>query len=420
MFRTEWDSVTFSVFVTTRCYPLRRVVLKGVFMAKKKTSSDKIKYYNLRKINATKSDINLIVGQRSNGKTYACCKYFLERYKATRKRFCYVRRWDEDIKTFRAEQLFTPLKDVIENLFGAGYAIIYYRHKFYLINENGEKLDVVGYCLSLSSASHSKSVAYPDVGYILFDEFVQMAGESVMRDEMSKWENVISTVCRSKTDIVIYLCANTVSKFSPYFVHYGIDINKVEQGTIVTKEYPTDDDKGKLRVSLEYCEYNADVGKRASKYVTSKMIRTGQWEIPETDDIPSVVGEKVKDKMLFTIYDPDADVIVGCFLRRAVWNELKNSEDDLLFYYQEHEREFLILKTVDYKSNYFHLTDQKSLNYHTYNDISYMLRDIYDGTEIDVEHELYMGRIFCDNMFTADYFNHVWAYYGNMTPRKLL
>lgn len=388
-------------------------------MAKKKIEQT-IKYYSLSRILATKSDVMLIVGQRSNGKTYGVCKFFLEMYKKKRRRFVYIRRWDEDVKTYNAEQLFTPLQKVIDELFGQDYKIVYYRHKYYLVNPDGEKLDVIGYCVSLSSSAHTKSVPFVDVGYILFDEFVQMAGERIMRDEMSKYENTISSICRTKTDIKIFLCANTVSKFSPYFVHYGIDINHVEQGQIVTKEYPTDDEKGVLRVSLEYCEYNKDVGVRSSKYVTSKMIRTGQWEIPEVSDIPSVVGEKVKDRLLFTIFDPDADITIGCFLRRALWVEIKNTPDDLTYYHEEHEREFLIVKTVDYKSNYFHLTDQKSLNYHTYNDISYMLRDIYEGTGIDVEHELYMGRIFCDNMFTADYFNHVWSYYGNMTPRKLL
>lgn len=383
-------------------------------------ATSKLKFYSLNRIMATKSDVMLIIGQRGNGKTFSVCKYFITEYKRTRKRFCYIRRWADDIKGYRAEQLFQPLQKEIEKIYGDGYTIQYYRHKYYLVNEAGEKLDIVGYCLSLSEASHTKSVAFVDVGFILFDEFVQMAGEPTLRDEMLKYENVLSTIIRSKTDVLIFLCANTVSKFSPYFVHYGIDINKVNQGEIVTKEYPLDDDKGVLRVSLEYCEYNEEIGKRSSKYTTSKMITTGQWEIPPTDDIPSVMGEIVKDRLLFTIYDPDAEVTIGCFLRHSKWVTIEKDETTLLYHNQTHQREFLIIRTVDRQSNYFHLTDQKSLNYHTYNDLAYFLRDILETTEIDVEHELFMGRIFCDNMFTADYFNHVWNMYNSMTARKLL
>lgn len=377
-----------------------------------------MKYYSLKKILATKSDINLIIGQRSNGKTYATCLHFLEMYKKTSRRFCYIRRWADDIKGFRAEQLFASMQDRVEGIFGEGYTIYYYRHKYYLIDDKGEKLDIIGYCLALSEASHTKSVSYDNVGYILFDEFIQMSGETILRDEMLKYENTLSTIIRQKTDVVIFLCANTVSKFSQYFTLYGFDINKCEQGTITTREYPTDE--GILRVSLEYCEYNEDIGKKVSKYTTSKMIRTGQWEIPETTDIPSATNELVKDKLLFTMLEPDTDVIVGCFLRHSKWFTLETDETTLVKYNKEHHREFLILRLVDKKSKYFHLSPEKSLNYRTYNDLSYLLNDIKENCDINIEHELYMGRIFCDNMFTADYFNHCWAVYGRVAPRALL
>ena len=83
-------------------------------------------------------------------------------------------------------------------------------------------------------------------------------------------------------------------------------------------------------------------------------------------------------------------------------------------------REFLVLRQIDRQSSYFHLSDQKSLDYHTYNDCDYMLKDIEEGTGIDFEHELFMGRVFCDNMFTADYFNHCWQLYNRVTTRDML
>ena len=379
-----------------------------------------MKYYSLTKINNTKSDYNLIIGQRSNGKTYAVCKYMIQQYKVNKRRFCYIRRWADDIKGYRAEQLFYPLSAEIERIYGPGYNIQYYRRKYFLCDGEGNKLDIIGYALSLSEASHTKSVAYSDVKYILFDEFIQMAGERILVDERSKFENTLSTIIRDKQDVVIYMLANTVSKFSPYFIYFGIDINKVAQGSIITKEIPTDDDKGILRVSLEYCEYNKDIGKKVSKYTTSKMIKTGQWEIPPTDDIPTVKGEIVKDKLLCTFHDPDADIDVGCFFRRSLWAELISDPDTLLYRTVNHSREFLILKQVDKRSSYFHLTTDKALNYHTYNDLGYFLKDIKDTTEIDIEHELFMGRIFCDNMFTADYFNHIWQYYSGIKVRDML
>lgn len=379
-------------------------------------------YYSLKKILGTGSDFMLIVGQRGNGKTYSCLKYCLDQYKATKKRFCYLRRWAEDIKAFRMEQLFAPFADYIKEIFGEEFSITYYRHKFYLVNGNGTKIDTLGYVTSLSDVSHSKSIAYANLKYIIFDEFIQMSGERQMDNEMSRFENVLSSLIRGdNTDVKIFMLANTVSKFSPYFIHFGIDINKVEQGQIITKDIPvSEDNKIFLRVALEYCEYNPEVAKKISKYTTSNMIRGGKWEIPPTDDIPAAIGEVANEKLLFSIYEDQANVIVGCFLRRSKWSTIEQNDATMLLYEKYHYREFLVLRTIERKSNYYHLSEEKSLNYHTYNDINLMLEDIKENTDIDFEHELYMGRVFCDNMFTADYFNNSWLRFGRVPARSLL
>ena len=376
-------------------------------------------YYSLDRIKQTCSDINIIVGQRGNGKSYAVYKEALKLYKETGKRFCLIRRWKSDLVGYQTEQLFLPLQKEIEAIFGKGHTVLYFRHKFYLVNEAGEKLDFFGYTLSLSEASHTKSIPYVNVGMIVFDEFIQISGEATLRDEKMKYETVVSTICRDKTDIVFYLLANTVSKFSWVFLYYGILIDSVKQGEIVTKELPLDSGDI-LRVSLEYCAENKSIGDKTAKYTTSKMTSKGLWEIPETDSIPTVKGEIVKDRLLFTVYDYEADIIIGCFLRTSKWSTLEINEDTLLYYEKTHIRQFLILKTINYKSSYFHLTNQKSLNYHTFNDFQMMLQEIKETTDIDFERELFMGRIFSDNMFTADYFNHCWTVYNRVSPRMML
>lgn len=382
-------------------------------------------WYNPQKILSKRPDVAIIIGQRANGKTYSICRYLLLQYKKTKKRFAYVRRWADDIKGFRAEQLFQPLVEEIQNIFGYDYSIEYYRHKYYLVNDAGEKVDVVGYALALSEASHTKSVAYNEKGhevkYILFDEFIQMAGEPVLRDELLKFDTVINTLLRTNNGQLLLL-GNTVSKFSPYFIRFGIDINKVKQGDIITKEYPIDDDKGLLRVCLEYCEFNEEVGKKTGKFTTSPMVSSGQWEIPPVDDIPTVTGEIVKDKLLFTMKVPDseADTIVCCYLRTARWVTIEQDPKTLLYFDKTHVRQFLIIRTQERISKYFHLSEEKALNYHTYNDIDLMLNDILEQTGIDVEHEIFMGRVFCDNMFTADYFYHAWVNYGKVGVRSML
>ena len=376
-------------------------------------------YWNIFPILARKCDFNLVIGQRGNGKTFGVLKHFLKLYKTTKKRFCYIRRWDEDIKGYRMEQLFAPFRNVIDELFGDEFTIEYKNHKFYLVNGNGTKIDTIGYVLSLSSSHHTKSISYTNVGSILYDEFIRMSGEQELKDEMSRFDNTLSTIIRGdNTNVVVWMLANTVSKYSPFFLRFGIDINKVDQGTITVKDIPLETGDV-LKVALEYCAFNEDASKKISKYSSNAMIKSGKWEIPETDEIPTVPGSIIKEQLLFTIYSEEVNVTIGCFLRREKWAELKKN-DQLLMVPVYHIREFLVLRTVDKKSSYFHLSKEKSLKYSSYNDINLMLSDIKDSTDIDFDDELYRGRVFCDNCFTGDYFCNAWVKFGRVAARDLL
>lgn len=387
-------------------------------MASKKTTK---KWYDLNPILEKNADFNLIVGQRGNGKTFGILKYFLTEYKNSKgeARFAYIRRWADDIKGFRSEQLFFPLQHVVEELFGKGYTVNYYRHKFYLVNPDGVKVDIIGYCLALSEASHTKSVSYAGTKNILFDEFIQMSGERILPDEMLKFENTLSTIIRDRQDVKVFMAANTVSKFSQYFPHWGFDINKLEQAEIQVKELPLYDDKF-VRVALEWCPYNEEVGKAVSKYATSQMIKSGAWEIPPTDDIPVAANETCKEKLLCTMHEPETDVTIGIFVRTSRWTTLELDDTIQVYYEKEHIRQFLVIKQVGFRSKYFHLTQDKSLDYHTYNDLGFMLKDILELTGLDIKRELFMGRIFCSDMFVADYFNQCWQTYNAVRVREVL
>ena len=280
------------------------------------------------------------------------------------------------------------------------------------------KVDTIGYTIDLSTSHHTKSVPYTNVLYMLFDEFIPMSTEErVLPDELKKWDNVISTVFRNR-EAKIFLVSNTTSKFSPYFTLYGFDINKVEQGTITTKEFPVEDDV--LRISLEYCSYSEIIGKKASKYTSSNMIKTGEWEVLDCSNIPQAPNEVVHEKLLFTMLEPDTNIIIGCYIRNSKWSTLETDPNTFLKYAKVHKRQFLVLHQTEKRSKYHHLTNEKSLDYSTFNDLEFMLKDILETCDVDVEREMYYGRIFADNPFTGDFFIHCWTLYGMVEPRALL
>ena len=362
-------------------------------------------FYSLKEILEKRADINLIISGRSNGKTYSLCKYVLEQYKKHGKKFVYVRRWVDDIKIANAQKLF-----------GEGYEVTYYQKQYFLKDPDGNK-EIIGHVLALSESHHQKSVSYTDIGTIFFDEFIQMSGERILPDELSRYENTLSTIIRFHTDIKVFLLANTVSKFAPYFSYYKIDINHMEPKDIIVNDFPTD--AGVLRVACEYAEVSKKISKKTSKYIlNSKMITNGQWEIPEIDDIITAPGERAKEKLLFSAWDPEAEVNIGVYLRTAIWYtiEVKNFISQNV----QHTRQFLVVRNNPKKSSYYHLTNIKDLSYSTWTSWREMVKDIFDSTGIDVEHELKMNRVYCDSMFTADFFNHVYLYYNSLKIRDLL
>ena len=190
----------------------------------------KSKFYSLSKIKKRNATYNVIFGERSNGKTYACLVECLKLYKKERKQFAYVRRWQADIRGQSARSIVRGVVDngEISKIFGDEYTGIYYfGGKYYLCSydENGKAVysdtDCIGYAFSLADNEHNKSNSFPRVGIIVFDEFLTKG--LYLPDEFVTFMNTVSTIVRQRKDVKIYLLANTANKYCPYFPELQLD-----------------------------------------------------------------------------------------------------------------------------------------------------------------------------------------------------
>lgn len=376
------------------------------------TSKD---YYNIKPVLDKKGDINVIWGQRSNGKTYSSLKFALENFKKTGRTFVYVRRWAEDIVIKNMTKLMSPLP--IETIFGEGATVSFAKGAF-VINIPDEEPQVMGWAISLNQVAHTKSQTFSNAQVVILDEFLQLKSERVLRDEFDAWEQTLSTILRTTQDAKIFILGNSVSKYSPYFTPYGIDPNGIKQGEI--KEILLPNEEGNpTKVVAEYCKFNPKVGKRTSKYVRgSKMAKTGEWEIEEVANIPHCDNELATEKLLFSMFDNIMNINLGIFLRQAKWVTIEVNNG--IYEETPHIREFLVIRQTDKKSHYYHLTNCKDLTYGTWNEWNIMVKDILDNCEIDIMKELYMGRVYAEDSFTADYFYHTYVGYQKTSVRDLL
>lgn len=375
-------------------------------------------FYNLKPLLDKNPDIAVIWGQRSNGKTYSVLKYALENFKKNKRTFVYVRRWAEDITVKNMDKLMSPLP--VKDIFGKTKAIKFFRGAFMLYDEDDSDIEPItlGWAICLNQVAHTKSQTFQDAQVVILDEFLQLKSERVLKEEFDAWEQTLSTVLRTTQDAKIFIVGNSIGKYSPYFSPYGIDPNNIEQGEL--KEIMLENEFGQpTKVVAEWCKYNPKIGQRTSKYVRgSRMATHGEWEIQDVANIPHTDNELAYEQLLCTMFDPVMSINIGIFVRYAKWYTLEQVNG--LYESTPHEREFLVIRQTPKKSSYYHLTNVKDLSYSTWCDLPLMWKDIEDKIGIDIETELKMGRVYCEDSFTGDYFYHTYIGFLKVSTRDLL
>lgn len=253
------------------------------------------KYYSLTNILKKNAVYNVIIGERSNGKTYSVLKYALKQRIEHGGQVAIVRRWKEDISGRRAADIWKALlaNDEVSKLSnGQWTGVTYWAGKFYLCNYDNEgkpiyntDSDTLGYCFSLSDTEHNKSISYPFITTILFDEF--MTKHVYLQDEFVLFMNTVSTIVRQRTNVKIFMLGNTVNKYCPYFQEMGLThVLQMEQGTIDVYTYGD----SKLTVAVEYCA-TLKASKENNFYFAFnnprlEMITSGAWELDIYPHLP--------------------------------------------------------------------------------------------------------------------------------------
>ena len=282
--------------------------------------SRKIVHYSIDEIDSKGANVNLIWGERSNGKSYQVkhkkgvipflkdtTRYYDRYYdkgniikEAQEKgnRFILMRRFKEEINAAWIESYFSDVD--VENLTDGEYNMItMFRRELYLTyydiethkSRRGAK---IGYAVSLSTEQNYAGGSYLDVSDIIFEEF--MSRTTYLHDEPNKLLNFYSTVDRKRGTTKMWLVGNTITRVCPYIQEWGLNniIFKQKQGEIKTLWIPTsdlDDDFNPIEVKLavEHCKSTG-----ASSYVFGThagMLNKGEWQSDPQPKLPKSYKE---------------------------------------------------------------------------------------------------------------------------------
>lgn len=308
---------------------------------------EEFQYYKLDRILNNRCHYNIIIGERSNGKTYSAQKYAVTRFIESGEQMALIRRWEDDFKGRRGQQMFAALCGVggeLDKISEGRYnSIRYYSGRWYLgrTDEESAEYDPEPFCFgfALTTMEHDKSTSYPHVKNIIFDEFVSRA---YLPDEFVLFMNTISTIVRQRNDVKIFMLGNTVSKSCPYFKEMGLKhIKDMEPGGIDVYKYSNG-----LRVAVEFTDTGVkNRGKKSDIYFgfdnpKLSMItgKGGIWELEVYPHAPEKIRPKYVKYSYFILWDGmtfQADVCLNgskyyTFIHEKT-SELKDVENDLIY-----------------------------------------------------------------------------------------
>lgn len=239
-------------------------------------------YYSSKKIRKLGAIYNLIMGPRSNGKTYDWKENALKDYNSKGDRCAYIRRFDTEIAPKNLSTLFDS--NNIEKIFnGKWNAVDYKKHQFTLcIKIEGEIVarDEQPFCdvYALNTWEASKGADRGYVSSICFDEF--MTRRAYLNDEFVIFQNILSSIIRDRDDVTIFMLANTVNKYCPYFQEMGLhNVENMSPGDIELYKFG----ESGLTVAVEMCAESANTNKVKKFYAFDNpqldMITKGTWEV---------------------------------------------------------------------------------------------------------------------------------------------
>ena len=267
-------------------------------------------YYDYSAIMGVDAIYRVIIGQRSNGKTYGWARQCLQHYFDDGLPSAYIRRMDEMIKPKNIQSLFDPHIDFIIEATKGNYNGIEYRtNGWYLIRRERNAAgawervakDLQPFCRSyaISTIETTKGADNGAVWSICFDEF--MTRQFYLANEFVLFTQLLSSIIRDRDGVQIFMLANTVTKSCPYFKEMGLyRVLKQEQGTIDVYQLGKDGDK----IAVEYCAAVDTIKKKVSKYYAFDnpqldMITNGSWEMALYRHAPSNLSQS---RIIFTFF----------------------------------------------------------------------------------------------------------------------
>lgn len=203
---------------------------------------------------------NLIIGNRSSGKSYALKKRVIKNYKDKGEHFVYLRRYKDELDKSKGSY-FDDI--ILEEVFPDDK--ITFDNDCYFINGH-----IFGYAMALTKAKDYKSSSYPLVSLIVYEEFIieDNGYTRYLKNEVDVFLGFYMSIDRYRGCKVFFL-GNNFTMFNPYTTYWNLSLPynssfmKAKEGMILlemvnNKEFIDERQKtdfGKLVKDTPFADY---------------------------------------------------------------------------------------------------------------------------------------------------------------------
>lgn len=180
-------------------------------------------HYDFGRVLSYNAVLNFICGGRGIGKTYGAKKLAIVKGIKKGEQFIYLRRYKSELSA-AANTLFA---DIAHEFPGAEFRKqgSEAQYTFDTGAPKEKRWKTIGYFIALSTAQTYKSVAYPKVTLMIYDEFIAEKGRRYLPDEWEVFINFYNTVDRYRDKLRVLFLANSVSIMNPYFLALDIEVD---------------------------------------------------------------------------------------------------------------------------------------------------------------------------------------------------
>lgn len=317
-------------------------------------------YYNWDKTFSFDADVTMVVSARGLGKTYGLRLQFVRDYIKRGKRFVELSRYKNMLSAI-SDGYFEKI--MVNEEFPDFIFKTTPQKAFILPVDKGEfedtqekvkrkeklKWECFGYFSALTDEQMLKRTTRVGIKRILLDEAILDATDVYHRylpNEAVKLADFVDTVSRERADVKsdpprVYLLANALDMFNPYFVHYGID-KKPPFG------YSWHKNKTMLLDYVDDKEYS--IAKATGTVAGRMLYNTAQGNVRINNEFAEIGADFIERKtseavfMFGVVYNSN---------KFAIWLDMKRG-----FYYiskkfpKSHEKPIFTLTADDARINY--------------------------------------------------------------------